>query len=287
MHDPLTSVDLHVEVFGKGPPIVCMHGGPGLDHTYLRPWLDPLSDVAQLVYYDHRGNGRSPRPPAAELSHDTWARDADDLRAALGHDQIVVFGHSHGGALGLEYAARFGHRLRGLVLCSSTPVLDYPETAMAKAMARGTPDQIAALAVAMSTPAGTDEEFRRRWTTLLPLYFHRFDRGVAGDMDERTVYSAAAADRGLLECLPSYDARPTLAGIECPTLILAGRHDWLMPPELGAARLEEGIPRAQSVVFEHSGHFPFIEEQEAFLASVRDWLGRLPEWGASGGVRTA
>lgn len=64
VHLPDTTLHAHVE--GTGPTLLVMHGGLGLDHTYLRPWLDPLADDLRVVYYDHRGNGRSERPESLE-----------------------------------------------------------------------------------------------------------------------------------------------------------------------------------------------------------------------------
>ncbi len=69
---------------GKGRPMLLMHGGSGLDHTYFRPWLDTLSSQVQLIYYDQLGQGRSTRPESYEsISMGTWADEADALRASL------------------------------------------------------------------------------------------------------------------------------------------------------------------------------------------------------------
>jgi proline iminopeptidase len=78
---------------GVGIPCLVMHGGLGVDHTYLHPCLDPLGDLLHLVYYDHRGNGRSGRPPIATLTLAQLAADADALRAYLGIEQVAVLGH--------------------------------------------------------------------------------------------------------------------------------------------------------------------------------------------------
>ncbi len=77
---------------GSGTPMVLMHGGLGFDHTYFRPWLDPLAEQMELVFYDHRGHGRS--SPIADwqgVDHARLAADADALRAHLGHDQIFLW----------------------------------------------------------------------------------------------------------------------------------------------------------------------------------------------------
>lgn len=64
----LNGTDLFYLSVGQGTPCLVMHGGLGLDHTYLHPWLDPLGDIFQLIYYDHRGNGRSALPPFETLT---------------------------------------------------------------------------------------------------------------------------------------------------------------------------------------------------------------------------
>src|SRR5438105_10741962 len=88
---------------GQGRPMFLMHGGSGLDHTYFRPWLDTLSDQVQLIYYDQLGQGRSTRPQSYEdITMATWADEADALRAQLGHDRIILFGHSYGGFIAQE-----------------------------------------------------------------------------------------------------------------------------------------------------------------------------------------
>src|SRR5512139_2027697 len=98
MYAQLNDLQIFFERLGRGQPMLMMHGGPGLDHTIFRPWLDPLGEQVKLIYYDHRGNGRSTRPATMEhVTHETWAVDADMLRSYLGFEKIILFGHSYGG----------------------------------------------------------------------------------------------------------------------------------------------------------------------------------------------
>jgi proline iminopeptidase len=90
----------YVEV-GEGVPCLVMHGGLGGDHTALHPWLDPSGDVMHLVYYDHRGNGRSGRPPAETLTFEQFCSDADALREHLDFEKVAVLGYSFGGFIAL------------------------------------------------------------------------------------------------------------------------------------------------------------------------------------------
>ena len=139
-HASVNEAELFFERFGKGVPILVMHGGLGLDHTYFRSWLDKLGEHAELIFYDHRGNGRSTRAVSlAGVDHATFAADADQLRAHLGLDRIIVLGHSYGGFLAQEYASRYGSEgghLAGLILCSTAPALDSMPVTQANMIAR-------------------------------------------------------------------------------------------------------------------------------------------------------
>ena len=261
---------------GQGRPMLLMHGGSGLDHTYFRPWLDTLSDQVQLIYYDQLGQGRSTRPQSYKgISMSTWADEADALRASLGHERIILLGHSFGGFIAQEYALRHGEHLDGLILCDTAPVVDYQDVIMANAQSRGTSEQVQAVIAGLSAPVADDASFRQLWTTILPLYFNKYDPKVGAKMDEATEYSAGAFNQGMGVCLPTFNVLSRLGEITVPTLVMAGRHDWITPPTQGAERLHAGLPNSKLVIFEESGHFPFIEEHDKFVYAVRDWLNSL------------
>jgi proline iminopeptidase len=261
---------------GHGRPMLLMHGGSGLDHTYFRPWLDTLSDQVQLIYYDQLGQGRSTRPESYEgISMGTWADEAEALRASLGHERIILLGHSFGGFIAQEYALRHGEHLDGLILCDTAPVVDYQDVIMANAQSRGTPEQVQAVITGLSEPVADDARFQQLLTTILPLYFNKYDPKVGAKMGEATQYSAGAFNQGMGVCLPTFNVLSRLGEITVPTLVMAGRYDWITPPAQGAERLFAGLPNAKLVVFENSGHFPFIEEHEQFVYAVRDWLNSL------------
>src|SRR6516225_6963348 len=88
------------------PTLILLHGGPGFDHSSYKPAFSALADAAQIVYLDHRGNGRSDRGPLEKWNLAQWG---DDLRAfcdALGVEKPVVLGHSFGGMVAMSYAIR-------------------------------------------------------------------------------------------------------------------------------------------------------------------------------------
>ena len=279
MQATIRGKDIFYTTHGEGLPILFLHGGLGLDHTSFRPWLDPLGDVAQLIYYDMLGNGRSTRLQSYEgITLDTWADEADALRAALGHERIVLFGHSFGGFIAQQYALLHGDHLAGLILSNTAPTVDYSEVLVTNAHIYGTPEQAQMVLSALSDPAllPDDEAFRHLWTSILPMYFHHYDSEIARTMDEATQYSSKAFIHGSA-CLATFNTVNRLSEVATPTLILGSRYDWITPLQQGAERMQATLPNAQQVVFENSGHFPFIEERATYLNTVRNWLAHLPQ----------
>lgn len=273
----LEDTRLWVDRSGTGPPMLCLHGGLGLDHTYFRPWLDPLGEHVELVYYDHRGNGRSDRPADwSGIDHEVWVDDIERLRRHFGFDEILLFGHSYGGYFAQEYALEYPQHLGGLILCDTSPAADYGEAVLANAETRGTAEQIELLATALSRPfTGTPDDFGSTYAAVLPLYFHDPDPAGLAAVSAEMRFSPGAFNRGFIECRPHFNTLERLGEIEAPTLILSGADDFIVPPEHGAERLHAGIEHSELVLFEHSGHFPFVEEQDRFLQVVREWLERV------------
>jgi proline iminopeptidase len=258
----------YVEV-GEGLPCLVMHGGLGGDHSSLHPWLDPLGDVMRLVYYDHRGNGRSGRPRSESITFEQLCADADALREHLGFEEIAVLGYSFGGFVALEYALRYPERISHLILLDTAPTFDYEEEIEANARRKGaTQEQLEAL----DASAEDEGESWRLWKVIEPLYFCTFDADLAERVMGKTVISVEAADVGDA-IIEGWDLTPRLGEISAPTLILVGRDDFVCPPSQ-AKIMHEGIPNSELAVFENSGHFTHVEEPEAFFDAVRGWLRR-------------
>jgi pimeloyl-ACP methyl ester carboxylesterase len=93
---------------GDGLPLIVLHGGPGLDHTHLRPWLDPLGEEFRVLYVDERGQGRSERVDPTTLTLEVFARDVDGLAESLGLERFVLLGHSFGAIIATWHAINLG-----------------------------------------------------------------------------------------------------------------------------------------------------------------------------------
>ncbi len=214
---------------GQGYPCLVMHGGLGCDHTYMHPWMDTLGDTFRMIYYDHRGNGRSGRPDPQTLTFEQFAADADALRKHLGFEQVAVIGISYGGFIAQEYAIRYPKSVSHLVLMDTAPKFDYRETVFANARRKGaTPQMMEALQTLSPT---TDQEMEDMMNLIGPLYYYNYElnQTLAKEAMAKTVYSGSAAHRGF-ELLETFDTLSRLPSIAAPTLILVGRDDYITPP---------------------------------------------------------
>lgn len=266
----LNGTHLFYQEVGSGHPCLVMHGGLGFDHTGARPWIDQLGDTLRLIYYDHRGNGRSGRPSLETLSYAQFAADAGALRDHLGFDQIAALGFSAGGAIALHYALADPEHLTHLMLVGAHAAWDYQDEITANlARRQATPEMLAAFS---ASPPATDTAYAAMFKLILPLYFHRFDPALSSRFTENVVWSASAYVR-YSEIMRDHNVAPRLGEIEVPTLVMVGRDDFITPLSQ-AERLQQGMPNADLVVFERSGHMPYIEEPERFATTVRDWLAK-------------
>src|SRR2546430_16397007 len=100
--------NMNVEEVGSGFPLIVLHGGPGLDHSMFRPYLDSLGDDFRLLYVDERGQGRSERVDPTTLSLEVFARDVELLAEALELDEFALLGHSFGAIVTTWHATEIG-----------------------------------------------------------------------------------------------------------------------------------------------------------------------------------
>ena len=109
------------------PTLILLHGGPGYDHSTLRPYFDRYSDAHQLIYLDHRGCGRSTGKKETWYL-DQWADDLAVVCGTLGIYSPAVFGQSFGGMVAMHYAARHPTEVSKLILSSTAAQFRLDET---------------------------------------------------------------------------------------------------------------------------------------------------------------
>lgn len=273
--------DTSLWVVARGPaggyPVILLHGGPGLDHHEFADYLDPLTaDGIRLLLVDQRAQGRSEPCDPRTWTLERHAQDVIMLARAMQLGRHAVLGHSYGAFVALQHAVDFpGMAAQTIVSCGVPSTRWF--AGLDQSLERFEPKELRQRVKdswAREELIQTPEEFRRLDLDQLPFHFGdpldpRIGEYAAKTAD--TVYTpdvlrdAAAKDYGGIE------VEPRLGEITEPVLVLAGRHDRTCPPE-ASELMAAAIPTAELVVFESSGHMPFVEEPEAYLEAVRRFL---------------
>jgi len=261
-------------VLSEQPVVFVLHGGPGCDHSNFKPWLSPLSQHAQLVYVDHRGNGRSDDADESTYTIEQMADDVEGLRCHLGLGPVVVLGHSFGGMVAQVCAIRHPHAIRGLVLSSTAPSAQFWDEAQEMADRMASPEQKEVLTALFEGRIGSQQEFDEWWRVCLPLYFHDPDPEALDEMLDRMRGRVDVANYMMATQIPGFDIRDQLPSVRAPSLVLSGRHDWVTPVSQSVV-ITEALLDATHVIFEHSGHMTFAEENDLYLRHVIDFVAAL------------
>ncbi|HEX8905951.1 MAG TPA: alpha/beta hydrolase [Longimicrobiaceae bacterium] len=280
-HDVVVNgVRLYYRVAGTGaagaPPVVFLHGGPGQGSYHFAALEGPrLERSLRMVYLDQRGSGRSERPWNREYSMELLVEDLEAVRKILAVPKIGVIGHSFGGTLALEYAAKYPEHVAGLVFvdglwdapgqtrlrCQATAAMFPRVAAQARGDSASTPDlecnwfwklpneQREAMNNALMFP---DSSVRIRLDSVQAASGQR-NTGELGNALFRS---------GLLQYRFTAGQRLTM-----PVLVIVGRHD----AAVGAAGMQgllRQLPNARLLEFDHSGHFVYLDEPDRFAREV-------------------
>jgi proline iminopeptidase len=270
---PIRDVSLFVNVLGQGYPLVLMHGGPGLDHTSLLP-LQPLADQLTLVFYDHRCNGRSEGADVSSMTWENLTADAECLRQTLGFDKWAVLGHSFGGMVALEYALRYPQSLSHLILMDTGGDASWAQQNAPELLAkRGySPAAVQACRRFFNGQVTTDE-WMSTVMKFMKAYFYRLNPlnlAQAMIFGPHTKYQPEAHIFFGQYC-QGWNVMDRLGEISVPTLVMAGREDFLYPPEHQAI-LADRLPNARLELIEHAGHNPQMERPAEVVEVVRRFL---------------
>ncbi len=272
---PIRDVSLFVDIVGRGYPLLLMHGGPGADHYSLLPFRR-AADGLTLVFYDHRCNGRSRGAPVSSMTWDNLTADADTLRERLGFDRWAVLGHSFGGHVALEYALRYPDRLSHLVLLDTAGDSRWSQRNGPEVLRkRGYSPQTVDLARRFFNGQIAPREMVRGLMKFGGAYYHRpsllrvVRQMLRGEWRSKMRPEALIFAGGHL--CKGWTVMDRLHEITAPTLVIAGRDDFLFPPE-HQAELAAGIPHARKRIIEQAGHNAHEEQPDEVIGAVRDWI---------------
>jgi pimeloyl-ACP methyl ester carboxylesterase len=268
MGEPINAngIEIWAERRGQGPDILLI-AGLGDPAEAWQPQLDGLSERYLLTAFDNRGAGRTLLPERGRLSATTMADDAAALLRALDVSSAHVAGFSMGSAIAQELALRHPELVRSLVLVSTYARPD--------ALWRSQLEFWRWLAgVAPSERAFLEGFFT--W-----VYTPRAH--ADGTVNEIVEESLAFPHKQPLEAFQAqvdvcieHDTEDRLPQIACPTLVLSGELDIILPPRFGRS-VAAGIPNARFEVMAGEAHQPFQEVPDEFNARVEAFWREVEE----------
>lgn len=264
----------HGPLMREKPTLLCLHGGPGLDHSVFRPAFSSLADIAQIIYLDQRGHGRSDHSIPERWSLAQWADDIAGFCEILSIEHPVILGVSFGGYVGMTYAIRHPDALVKLILISTS--------------ARGTGNAIRRRHVLRSFESRGGAEARqvveRVFDERTPEAYAHYRR-ICGPL-----YNWRAADPNAVKRMvsganvlafferpngegASFDLTQELEGIRCPTLVVSGEDDPITPIEEQKTIVDSmrgGI--ATHLIFSNCGHGVLRDNPDGLVAAIRKFV---------------
>jgi proline iminopeptidase len=269
--------DVYYKTMGKGEPLLVIHGGPVLDHSYFLPHFERLAKDYQLIFYDQRACGKS----SIEIDSTTmnlagFVDDIEQIRQKLGHEKLNVYGHSWGGLIAMKYAMAHDDKVDRLILSNSMApsAVDWQKENLEAAKNIDAADQ-RRLDVIVSTGLLRSANAVPYIKEMMLLSFksqmfdatniNKLNLFIPEDFQQRSaVFGLLGPDLG------AYDIYADLSKIKSPTLVLFGQSEAAV--NLHAQKMANALPNAKLEVIKNSGHFPFIENPTEFDNSVRSFL---------------
>ena len=271
---------LAYRVFGTGRPLIVINGGPGRSSQTFVPLAEKLSEKnLQVILFDQRGTGKSQlkKIDSSTISMSHMVEDLESLRNHLRIQQIAILGHSFGGMYAMSYAAKYPHRVHSLVLSASGGI-DLSWQAYAKNN----------MLVRLSEEA---KERYQYWTSddqvrkdpvkaaleslrvLLPAYV--YDQKFVPEIEQALInpeYFFPEVNDLVWKDLRKnhYKLDGSFSDFKAPTLILAGRQDFL--GEAVPLQIQASIPSSKLVFMNKCSHYPWLDQPKRYFSLIEDFL---------------
>ena len=278
---PVKGGNLYYTVVGEGEPLVIIHGGPGLDHSYFLPQMEILAKKYKLIFYDQRACGKSSvKVDTESVNMNQFVEDLEALRKYFKLEKMNLMGHSFGGLIAMRYAIKYPEKLKSLLLInSSASTSAWRDSSFNMMVKRNDAETSAKSEALMKT-----EAFKKRDPDTMAYFFRLLFKKsfyFPERVDELTLkFQPSYPETNLMmnqlyndSSMISYDLNADLKKLKMPVLILSTEADIISPEAV--SQLHENIKTSQYVFIEECGHFPFIEQPEQFMKAIDKFFSKL------------
>jgi proline iminopeptidase len=273
--------DVWIKEVGNGAvPMLSLHGGPGFNHFYLECFEDFLPQAGiRYWYYDQLGCGFSDVPKDTSLwTLERYREEVEEVRKALGLERFILYGHSWGGLLAMEYALHNPQHISGLVISNMTAsvaeYVKYAELLLSRVPAG--PRAIIERYRAARDYESPDYE-KILMAEIYSRHFCRLDpwpepvqRSMRTINAEIYNIMQGPDEFTIIGNLKHWDVWSRLHEIEVPTLLIVGRHDEMSPQQIG--RMGSLIAHSRVVVCERGSHMAMYDDQRAYFEALLPFL---------------
>lgn len=245
--------------------IIFLHGGPGMDDSYFRPYFTDLEKDFFCAYYTQGDGG--------DFSLKGLLAELDLVRQKIcgKNEKVVLLGHSFGGTLALEYIRKHGEKN---ILALVALGWNY-NTALRLQFMRATDK--AEETPQLELPLDYDDaQYKQDMIHAVDLYFTRDKRDEGLRLFKNCQFNAALSHKIHHEFLHRYDGIGALKNISVPTLCLYGEEDKIITPKY----IRHGLklnPRILGHEIYEVGHFPFVEKPTEVNFLIRDFLSAIQD----------
>lgn len=255
------------ESMREKPTLILLHGGPGFDHSTYKPLFSQLSDIVQIIYLDHRGNGRSDRGSTDHWHLEQWADDLKIFCDTLGIEKPIIFGNSFGGMVAIAYAIRYLDHPSKLVFSSTFAKINLPRM-ISRFTEFGGVEAGKATEKFWTNP--NSETFSEYSDKCLSIYNTVPALQEAG---KRAILNYDIMNHFIGKEAHEFDFIDDLKNITCPTLVMGGEIDPVCPIE-DHEDIAASIPKEhlQFERFENCGHGVFRDSPEKSMAILREFI---------------
>ena len=275
----LNGVRLYFDIEGAGlvpdgermrqrPTVILLHGGPGFDHSAFKPAMGKLAEIAQVIYLDHRGMGRSDHSSPEHWNLEQWAEDIESFIDKLGLERVYLLGQSFGGYVAMKLAARNHNKFEGIIL-SSTPSPSYNVEAALEGFERlgGAPAKAKAKAFFDNPCPATWLPYSLE---VMPLYNTRPRDPLS---DKRSIVNQQVLFHFFANERRELDFADQIKNADCPFLVVGGQEDPIAPPQDARFIMSCLTPQqSKLVLIDNAGHGAYRDQPEIYFEVLEAFI---------------
>ncbi len=266
-------------VGGGDASVLLLHGGPGCTHECFECFEAHLPQAGiGFHYYDQLGSYYSDQPADHALwTVERFREEVEEVRAALGLEDFILYGQSWGGMLAMEYALKYQDHLRGLVISNMTASIPAYVRHINELRERMAPAAVAMMKRCEAEGRFDDPEYQQHLMELYRRHICRLDPWP--DAIVRTfahmaepVYNTMQGNNEFVVTgtFADWDRWEEIRRIRVPTLLLVGRHDTMRVADI--EEMGRRIPDARVAVLENGSHCAMWDDEDAYFAHLLAFL---------------